>query len=79
MISILFLLLICIFHVFYNEHILLFLIFLFFSHTIVVKEKNNNILLKLSDSGVPVMAQWLTNPTRNHEVVSSVPGLAQWV
>ena len=28
---------------------------------------------------VPVMAQWLTNPTRNHEVVGSVPGLPQWV
>mgnify|MGYP001159278373 FL=1 len=25
------------------------------------------------------MAQWLTNPTRNHEVVGMVPGLAQWV
>ena len=25
------------------------------------------------------MAQWLTNPTRNHEVVGSVPVLAQWV
>ena len=25
------------------------------------------------------MAQWLANPTRNHEVVSSIPGLAQWV
>ena len=25
------------------------------------------------------MAQWLTNPTRNHEVVGSVPGLAQQV
>ena len=25
------------------------------------------------------MAQWLTNPTKNHEVVGSVPGLAQWV
>ena len=25
--------------------------------------------------GVPVVAQWLLNPTRNHEVVSSVPGL----
>ena len=24
-------------------------------------------------------AQWLTNPTRNHEVVGSIPGLAQWV
>ena len=29
--------------------------------------------------GVPVVVQWLTNPTRNHEVVGSVPGLAQWV
>ena len=29
--------------------------------------------------GVPVVAQWLTNPTRNHEVVGSVPALAQWV
>jgi len=29
--------------------------------------------------GVPVVVQWLTNPTRNHEVVGLVPGLAQWV
>ena len=29
--------------------------------------------------GVPVVAQWLTNPTRNHEVAGSVPGLVQWV
>ena len=28
---------------------------------------------------VPVVAQWLTNPTRNHEVVGSIPGLVQWV
>ena len=29
--------------------------------------------------GVPVVAQWLTNPTRNHEAAGSVPALAQWV
>ena len=25
------------------------------------------------------MAQWLTNPNKNHEVVGSIPGLAQGV
>ena len=28
---------------------------------------------------VPVMAQWLTNPTRNHKVAGLIPGLIQWV
>ena len=31
------------------------------------------------ETGVPVVAQWLTNPTRNHEVAGSVTALAQWV
>ena len=26
-----------------------------------------------------MVAQWLTNPTRNHEVSGSIRGLAQWV
>ena len=29
--------------------------------------------------GVPIVAQWLTNPNRNHEVAGSIPDLAQWV
>ena len=29
--------------------------------------------------GVPIVAQWLTNPTRNQEVAGLIPGLAQWV
>uniref|UniRef100_A0A8D0INM4 Serine/threonine-protein phosphatase n=4 Tax=Amniota TaxID=32524 RepID=A0A8D0INM4_PIG len=32
---------------------------------------------KKAGLGVPGVAQWLTNPTRNHEVVDSIPGLAQ--
>ena len=29
--------------------------------------------------GVPIVAQWLTNPTRNHKVVSLIPGISQWI
>ena len=39
------------------------------------------IIIK-STHGVPVVAQWLRNLTRNHEVADSIPGLpglAQWV
>ena len=35
------------------------------------------VKFKILYTGVPVMAQWLTNPTRNHEVGGSIPGLAQ--
>jgi len=37
------------------------------------------IFIKNGYIGVPVVAQWLTNTTRNHDVVGSIPGLAQWV
>ena len=42
--------------------------------------KINNPIKKWAEGlGVPVVVQWLTNPTRNHEVAGSVPALAQWV
>ena len=41
-------------------------------------QQTENQIKKL-ERGVPVVAQWLTNPTRNHEVAGSVPALAQWV
>ena len=31
------------------------------------------------EGGGPIVAQWLMNPTRNHEVEGSVPGISQWV
>ena len=40
---------------------------------------NFNLSVKIVKKGVPILAQWLTNPTRNHEAVGSIPGLAQWV
>ena len=44
-----------------------------------------NFQVELTDKnktkqGIPIMAQWLTNLTRNHEVVGgSIPGPAQWI
>ena len=40
---------------------------------------DGKIWYKTVRGGVPVMVQWLTNLTRNHEVVVSVPAFAQWV
>ena len=30
-------------------------------------------------AGVSFVAQWLTNPASNHEVMGLIPGLIQWV
>ena len=38
--------------------------------------KRIELLKKL---GVPIVAQWLTNLSRNHEVAGSLPALAQWI
>jgi len=35
--------------------------------------------MKKTKIGTPIMAQWLMNPTKNHEVVGLIPGLAQRV
>ena len=55
----------------------------FFDHPIYETSRSFCILemshAKIVRSGVPVVAQWLTNPTGNHEVAGSIPGLAQWV
>ena len=44
-----------------------------------MRMENRIMSSKNKRDGVPIMAQWLTNPTRSHEVVGSSPGLAQWV
>ena len=53
---------------------------------LTLKEENMTSIRKMRKglfkevaSGVPVVAQWLTNPTRNHEVLGPIPGLAHWV
>ena len=41
--------------------------------------KKTSINFSLLITGVSVVAQGLTNPTGSHEIVGSIPGLAQWV
>ena len=43
-----------------------------------ITQKKKNSFQNIT-AGVPVVAQGLTNPTSNHEVAGSVPGLTQWV
>ena len=41
----------------------------------VSKRLTQELMIK----GVPIMKQWLRNPSRNHEVEGLIPGLALWV
>ena len=43
------------------------------SYGILVSESKRVLL------GVPVVAQWLTNPTSIHQDAGLIPSLAQWV
>ena len=38
-----------------------------------------NFGIKIQKQGVPIMAQWLMNLARNHEIMGLIPALAQWV
>ena len=40
---------------------------------------NSNHTNMIKKTGVPIVAQWLTNPTRNHEVAGLIPGFSHWV
>ena len=45
-----------------------------------LQEKDGRVFeARKERAGVPVVAQWLRNPTKNHEVADLIPGLAQWV
>ena len=44
-----------------------------------IREMKIYIHIKICTHVDPVVAQWLMNLTRNHEVTGLVPGLAQWV
>ena len=43
------------------------------------KLKTMQCCQKMEPGGVPIVVQWLTNPTSVHEDQGLTPGLTQWV
>ena len=43
------------------------------------KKEKKSKQIKRKQVGLPIVAQGVMNPARNHEVAVSMPGLAQWV
>ena len=41
--------------------------------------QSQTIAITLLELGIPVVAQWVKNPSGIHEDVGSTPGLTQWV
>ena len=56
---------------------------LWFILFVMISSKDNccekSLISEIQCLGVPIVVQWLMNPTRNHEIVGSIPALAQWV
>ena len=62
-----------------QKQILMNIIKLIFDKEAKTSDQDYCKQIKEVSSGVPVVAQWLMNPTRDHEVAGSIPGLAQWI
>ena len=60
-------------------HVLCFYLFIYLFRLGPSSHECPCALFKNRVSEVPIVAQWLANLTRNHEVSGLIPCLAQWV